>query len=53
MALALLLELVDLVADVDAEDALVYMPHRDADMATLGRRMHEIYAQEEGLSWEN
>ena len=47
-------ELADLLADVDSEDATVYMPHRDDDMAVWGRRMHEAWAQEEGLtSWEN
>jgi len=47
-------ELADLLADVDSEDATVYMPHRDDDMAVWGRRMYEAWAQEEGLtSWEN
>jgi len=47
-------DLADLLADVDSEDARVYMPHRDDDMAVWGRRLAEAFAQEEGLtSWEN
>ena len=45
-------ELADLLADVDAEDVLVYMPHTD-DTGDM-RRMAEAMVQEEGLtSWEN
>jgi len=47
-------DLADLLADVDSEDATVYLAHRDDDMATIGRRLHEAWAQEEGItSWEN
>ena len=45
-------ELADLIADVDSEDATVYMPHA-SDEGMWERRLAEAYAQEEGLSWEN
>lgn len=46
-------ELADLLADIDAEDVLVYMPHANDD-ALLEARMGMVWAQEESLGeWEN
>jgi len=49
-------DLADLLADVDSEDARVYMPHRDDDMAVWERRVQGAYARAQGegiTSWEN
>jgi len=46
-------DLADLLADVDSEDARVYMPHQN-DEALHEARLGMVWAQEEGLtSWEN